>query len=129
MKIAIIIVRTLVGLMFLFAAVSYFAMVYFHAFNPPPVTGNMKIFNEGLNASGYLMLLIKVTELVCALLLLFGRYVALALVVLFPVMVNIVLVNAFLSPSGLTLVIPLLAAVLFLAYTQRDKYAPLFSAK
>ncbi|WP_439697501.1 DoxX family protein [Mucilaginibacter sp. AW1-7] len=129
MKIAVIIVRTLVALMFLFASVTYFAMVYFHAFTMPPVTGNMKVFNDGLEASGYLMLLIKITELVCALLLLFGRYVALALVVLFPVMLNIVLVNAFLSPSGLTMVIPLLAGVLFLAYTQREKYAPLFTAK
>ena len=129
MKIAVIIVRTLVALMFLFASLSYIAMVYFHAFAPPPVTGNMKIFSDGLMASGYLMPLVKIIELVCALLLLFGRYVALALLVLFPVMVNIVLVNAFMGPSGLAMVIPLLAGVLFLAYTQREKYAPLFTAK
>jgi uncharacterized membrane protein YphA (DoxX/SURF4 family) len=129
MKIAVIIVRTLVALMFLFASVSWFLMVFFHAFPMPPVTGNMKVFNDGLEASGYLMMLIKITELLCALFLLFGRYVALALVVLFPVMLNIVLVNAFLSPSGLTIVIPLLIGVLFLAYTQRDKYAPLFTSK
>jgi uncharacterized membrane protein YphA (DoxX/SURF4 family) len=129
MKIAIIIVRTLVALMFLFAGVTYFAAVFFHAFAMPPVTGNMKTFNDGLAASGYLMMLVKITELVCALFLLFGRYVALALVALFPVMVNIVFVNAFLSPSGLALVIPLLIAFLFLAYTQREKYAPLFTSK
>ncbi|WP_184543443.1 DoxX family protein [Mucilaginibacter sp. FT3.2] len=129
MKIAIIIVRTLIGLMFLFASVSWFAMVFFHAFPMPPVTGNMKVFNEGIAASGYLMMLVKITELVCALLLLFGRYVALALVVLFPIMVNIVSVNAFLAPSGLTTVIPLLIGILFLAYTQREKYAALFTAK
>lgn len=129
MKIAIIIVRSLVGLMFLFAAVSWFAMVYFHAFPMPAVTGNMKTFNDGLAASGYLMMLIKITELICALLLLFGRYVALALVVLFPIMINIVLVNAFLSPSGLPMVVLLLIGVLFLAYTQREKYAPLFTSK
>ena len=129
MKIAVIIVRTLVALMFLFASVSWFLMVFFHAFPMPPVPGNMKVFNDGLEASGYLMMLIKITELLCALFLLFGRYVALALVVLFPVMLNIVLVNAFLSPSGLTVAIPLLIGVLFLAYTQRDKYAPLFTSK
>ncbi|GAA3987688.1 DoxX family protein [Mucilaginibacter dorajii] len=129
MKIAVIIVRTLVALMFLFAAVSWFAMVFFHAFPMPPTTGNMKIFNDGLAASGYLMMLIKITELVCALFLLFGRYVALALIVLFPVMVNIVLVNAFLAPSGLVAVVPLLLGVLFLAYSQREKYAPLFTSK
>lgn len=130
MKIAVIIVRTLVALMFLMASGYWFAMVVFHAVPaPPPVTGNMKIFNDGLTASGYLMMLIKITELVCALFLLFGRYVALALVVLFPVMLNIVLVNAFLAPSGLVAVIPLLIGILFLAYTQREKYAPLFTSK
>lgn len=129
MKIAVIIVRTLVALMFLFAAGTYFAAVVFHAFKMPEQTGSLKTFNDGMAASGYLMMLVKITELVCALLLLFGRYVALALVALFPVMVNIVFVNAFLSPSGLALVIPLLIAFLFLAYTQREKYAPLFTSK
>jgi uncharacterized membrane protein YphA (DoxX/SURF4 family) len=129
MKITIIIVRTLVALMFLFASVSWIAMVVFHAFPMPPVTGNMKVFGEGVAASVYLMPLVKITELVCALFLLIGRYVALALVVLFPIMINIVLVNAFLGPEGLATVIPLLIGVLFLVYTQREKYAALFTAK
>lgn len=125
MKIAVIIVRTLVGLMFLWASAAYFLKLY-----PVPVmTGNAKTFNEGLMAAVYLMPLIKALELVCSILLLIGRCVALALIVLFPIMVNIVFYHAFLGPAQLPIVIALLIGILFLAYTQRDKYAPLFTWK
>ena len=125
MKIAVIIVRTLVGLMFLWVSAAYFLKLY-----PTPVmTGNAKTFNEGIVAAIYLMPLIKVLELACSIFLLIGRYVALALIVLFPIMVNIVLYHAFLGPAQLPIVIALLIGILFLAYTQRDKYAPLFTWK
>lgn len=125
MKIAVIIVRSLIGLMFLFGAVAYF----FKLFPTPALTGGTKTFMEGVTAVVYLMPLIKGIELVCAIFLLIGRYVALALVVLFPVMVNIVCYHAVLAPEGLPTVLPLLIGILFLAYTQRAKYAPLFTAK
>ena len=44
MKIAMIIVRTLVGLLFLFASVTYFMMVM-GMFQPPPMEGPIKTFN------------------------------------------------------------------------------------
>ena len=43
MKIAVVIVRTLMGLLFLFASITYF----FELITPPPLTGAMKVFNEG----------------------------------------------------------------------------------
>ena len=61
MKIAAIIVRLLMGFIFLFASV----VVLFKLIPQPEPTGNVKIFMEGLAATGYLMTLIKVTELVC----------------------------------------------------------------
>jgi uncharacterized membrane protein YphA (DoxX/SURF4 family) len=126
MKIAVIIVRTLMGLMFLFASVT----VLFNLMPQPEMpSGDMKTFTSGLAASGYLMTFIKVTELVCALAFLSGRYVTLAAVVIFPVILNIVLTHAFLAPEGLPIAILLLAGNLFLAYYHRENYRSLFKAK
>lgn len=84
---------------------------------------------DGVNASVYLMPLIKITQLVCAIALITGRFVALALVVLFPIMVNIVFFHAFLGPESLPTVIALLLGVLFLAYVYRENYVSLFAIK
>lgn len=126
MKIAIIIVRTLVGLMFLMASVTYFLNVA-----PPPegLTGNTKAFFDGMAASGYILPVSKVFELLCALAFLSGRFVALAVILIFPIALNILLINAIHLPSGLPIALPLFLAILFLAYTEREKYAPLFLSK
>ena len=101
MKYVMIIVRTLMGLLFLFGAVAYF----FNLVTPPPLEGAMKTFNEGLAASGYFFTLLKVTELVCGLLLITGRFVPLALVILSPIIVNIFFVHALLDRTGLPVAI------------------------
>lgn len=125
MKIAVIIVRILVGLMFLFSSV----VVLFKLVPQPQLKGDIKVFMDGVNASVYLMPLIKVTELVCAIALITGRFVTLALVVLFPIMINIVLFHAFLGPENLPVVIALLLGILFLAYAYRRNYESLFTVK
>ncbi|HEY0427518.1 MAG TPA: hypothetical protein VGC76_06905 [Pyrinomonadaceae bacterium] len=125
MKIAVIIVRVLVGLLFLFASVTYFLNLV----PTPEMAGRPKIFMDGLAASGYIMTVVKAFELLCGLAFVSGRYVALAVVVIFPIAVNILLVHAFLLPDGLTVAIPLFLAILFLAYAYRKNYEPLLAAK
>ncbi len=126
MKYAVIIVRVLVGLMFLMASVTYFLNVA-----PPPegLTGDTKTFFDGLDASHYILPVSKVFELLCALAFLSGRFVALAVILIFPIALNILLINAIHLPSGLAIAILLFLAILFLAYVNREKYAPLFEAK
>jgi putative oxidoreductase len=125
MKIVMIIVRTLMGALFLFAAVSYF----FKLGKQPVLTGNPKVFMDGLVASVYLWPLIKGTELVCAIALLAGRFVPLATIVLFPTIVNIVLYHYYLGPSELPMAVAILLADLFIAYYYRANYKGLFAAK
>jgi uncharacterized membrane protein YphA (DoxX/SURF4 family) len=125
MKIASIIVRILMGLMFAFASIAFFLKL----FDTPEITGNMKIFNDGLAASVYLMPTVKVFELLCAIAFLSGRFVPLATVVIFPIVLNILLVHAFLDPSGLLMAVLLLIGNLFLAYYYREKYKGLLAAK
>jgi putative oxidoreductase len=128
MKIAMIIVRTLMGLLFLFASVSYFLMIM-GVFPMPPLEGPMKTYNEGLAASGYFFMLLKITELVCAILLLTGRFVPLALIVLSPIIINIFFVHLFLDRTGLPVAIFLIAANIFLAYCYRDAFKPLLTSR
>ena len=125
MKIALIIVRTLMGLLFLFGSITFL----FKLFPMPEMSGNIKVFMDGINASGYLMTLIKVTELVCGIAFVTGRFVPLATIVIAPVIVNIFLINAFLNPSGLGISIFLVLANIFVAYGNWEKYKPILSAK
>lgn len=126
MKIAIIIVRTLIGLLFLVGSVTYFLNVA-----PPPenLTGDTKTFFDGITASKYILPVAKFFELICSLAFVSGRFVALAVVLIFPIVINIVLINAIHLPSGLIIVTPLFLGILFLAYTEREKYLPLLTAK
>lgn len=123
MKVAMIIVRTLLGLLFLFASVTYF----FDLITPPPMEGAIKTFNEGLAASGYFFTLLKATELICAVLLLTGRFVPLALVVLAPIIINIFMVHLMIERTGLPIAIFVVAAAAFLAYCYREAFRPLFT--
>lgn len=126
MKIAIIIVRVLIGLLFIFSSATYFLNV---APPPPEFSGEAKTFFDGIAASGYILPVVKVFELLCGLAFVSGRFVALAVVLIFPIMVNILLINAIHAPSGLPIVVPLFLGVLFLAYANREKYKPFLAAK
>jgi len=125
MKTTTIIVRILMGLMFAFASIAYF----FKLMKEPEVTGSVKIFNDGIMASIYLMPTVKVFELLCAIAFLSGRFVPLATVVIFPIILNILLFHAFLEPSGLPVAVLLLAGNLFLAYYYRNKYTGILASK
>ncbi|MBL7969720.1 MAG: hypothetical protein JNK09_22150 [Prolixibacteraceae bacterium] len=125
MKIAAIVVRVLMGLIFAFSAI----VVLFKLVPQPELTGEIKTFMDGVNATGYMMTTIKVIELVCAAAFLSGRFVPLAAVVIFPININILLFHITLAPEGLLVAVLLMIGNLFLAWYYRDKYKPLFESK
>ena len=129
MKIAMIIVRTLMGLLLLMSSVTYVLMVKGVMPMPEIPAGPLKTFNEGLAASGYFMPLLKITEFVCGLLLLTGRFVPLALVIFAPVAINIVLTHAVLAPEGIGPGLFLFLGSIFLAYYYWDAFKPLLTSK
>jgi putative oxidoreductase len=90
---------------------------------PPDLPERLVTFNAGLEATGYFMTLLKLTETLCGLLILSGNFVPLALVVLAPVTLNIFLVHAFMAPSGLPLAIILGLLQIYLAFFAAP-YAP-----
>ncbi len=108
-----LVARLLLGLLF-FAA----GLVGLLNLVPPPenLPEGLKTFNAGMEASGYMMKLVKGVETLCGLLLITGQFVPLALVALAPIALNIFLVHAFLAPEGLPLAIIIGIILIYLSF-------------
>jgi len=107
MKIAVLIARILLGLLFLVFGLNGF----FHFIPMPPPTGLAGQYMGALFVSHYLVV-VFLLQVVGGALLLAGRYIPLALLLLGPVLVNIVLFHSFMAPEGLP--VALFATVLWL---------------
>ncbi len=125
MKITTIVIRTLIGLLFLFTSIGFFLKL----FPEPEFEGNFKAFQVGIVASTYLIPLAKSVELLCGLSFISGRYVTLANILIFPVTINILFINFFLTPEGLPLALFVFLGNLFLIYSHWENYKGLFKAK
>jgi putative oxidoreductase len=119
MRIAGLIARYLLGLIF----VVFGANGFLHFIPMPPPPGVAGQFMGALFVS-HVLVVVFLLQLIGGILLLVGRYVPLALV-----LVNIVLFHAFMAPSGL----PLAAVVVILwgltAWTVRSAFAGIFESK
>jgi hypothetical protein len=118
--------RYLLGLIFFVFGLNFF-LHFLPMPAPPPAAG---AFFGAMMQTGYVLVLVKVTEVTSGLLLLANRYVTLALALLAPVIVNIVFFHAFLEGAA-TLPLPLviLALEIYLAYSYRAAYVPMLQAK
>ena len=90
---------------------------------PPGATA----FVGALVESGYMLPLIAVTHALVGLLLVFNRFVPLALVLLAPFLVNALLFHLFLEPSGLPVAGAFMVVELLLMWCYRAAYRPLFT--
>lgn len=125
MRTTIFIMRLLFGSLLLFGSIPYF----FHLFPQPQLSGSIKVFNDGINASIYLMTLIKVTELICGISFIVNRFVPLTTIIIFPITINILGVHLFIAPEGLPVAIFILLSNLLLAFSHKELYKCLFVAK
>jgi uncharacterized membrane protein YphA (DoxX/SURF4 family) len=119
MKIATIIVRVLLGLVFV-----VFGSNGFLQFLPmPPLPHNITgDFLRALFVSHYIYA-VAACQVIGGLLLLIGRFVPLGLTILGPVIVNIVLFHIFLAAEGLPLALVIAALFLFLLWRHRVAFA------
>ena len=116
MKIAVLIARILLGLLF-----AVFGLNGFLHFIPmPPPSGLAGQYMGALYVSHYLVV-VFLLQLVGGVLLLANRFVPLALLLLGPVLVNILLFHSFMAPEGLPLA--LFAMVLWLIVFARVRQA------
>lgn len=125
MKIAKIIARMLVGLILLFASVVYFLKLFPQP-KPEDMPEAINKWNAGVEATGYLMPLVKSLELICGIMFVTGFYVALANLVILPISINVVLFHLFLGPETIGMGAALLLGNIFLIYAYRDRYAGVF---
>src|SRR5437763_15341993 len=123
MKYLIVIVRILLGLVFLF----FGSNAFFKFMGPPPeMHGQAGAFITALLSSGY-MYVVAVLQILGGLCLLLGaRFVPLGLTLLGPVIVNIVLFHVFLLPQGMAMGVVDAALALFLLWIYRFKFPAIF---
>ena len=123
MKYVIVIVRVLLGLMF----VVFGSNAFFKFMGPPPeMHGQAGAFITALMSSGYIYV-IAVLQILGGLCLLLGaRFVPLGLTLLGPVIVNIVLFHVFLDTQGLPMAIVVSLLALFLLWIYRFKFPAIF---
>ena len=124
MKKAKFIVRILLGLMVLI-----FGLNKFLQFMPmPPMPEAAGDFMGALIKSGYLMEAVAIVEIVTGLMLLFNRFQPLALILLFPVLLNAFWFHLFLDPAGIAAAAVLNVLIIFLFFVNKDKYAGILEA-
>lgn len=121
MKIATVIARVLLGLVFF-----VFGLNGFLNFIPaPPMEGDAAAFVNLLFGSGYLSV-VKVIEIVGGAILLVGKKVPIGLSLLGPIIVNIVLFHGFFAPDGLPMALVITALEVFLIHRYWKSFAPIF---
>jgi uncharacterized membrane protein YphA (DoxX/SURF4 family) len=123
MKIATIIARSLLGLIF----VVFGANVFLHFIPMPPMPeGPARDFTTSLFVSHYLYI-VGALQIAGGALLLSGWRVPLGLTIVGPIIVNIVAFHAFMAPAGLPMAIVVSALALFLVWRYREAFAGLLS--
>ena len=121
MKIATIIARSLLGVIF----VVFGSNMFLHFIPmPPPSEGPARDFMTALFVSHFLYV-IGALQVAGGLLLLTGRWVPLGLTLLGPVIVNILSFHVLMAPAGLPMAIVVSALALFLVWRHRGNFAGL----
>jgi len=121
MKIATIISRVLLGLIF----VTFGLNMFLHFIPmPPPPEGPAREFMTALFMSHYLYV-VGALQVAGGLILLSGRWMPLGLTLLGPVIVNIVCFHVLMAPAGLPMALVVSFLALFLLWRYREHFAGL----
>src|SRR5215470_7616479 len=124
MKIAAMIARILLGLLFAFAGLNGL----FNFVKAPPLEGLAGQFASAMIQSHY-MTAVAVLQLAGAVLLLVNRYVVLGLVILGPIIVNILMFHIFLEHQGLPVAIVVAILWCVAAYRYKQNFTGLLAQK
>jgi putative oxidoreductase len=124
MKIASLIARSLLGLIFLVFGLNGFL----HFIPMPPPTGIAGQFFGSIFASHYWIVIFGV-QIIGGLLLLLNRFVPFALVILGPVIVNIFFFHALMAPAGLPLALVVVMLWAIVATRSKQHLAGIFAQR
>ena len=113
-----LIIRILFGLMLVI-----FGLNKFLQFIPmPPMPEAAGEFMGALVKSGYLLVIVAIVEVITGVLLLANRYQSLALVVVFPVILNAFLFHLFLDLPGIGAAAFAIIMNIFLLFANKESY-------
>lgn len=119
MKKATLVIRILLGLMLIL-----FGLNKFLNFMPlPPMPEAAQTFMMALVNSGYIMEIVAVVEIVTGVLILIDKYKSLALLILFPIILNAFLFHLFLDLPGIGGAFVALSMTIFLMFRSKDNYS------
>ena len=127
MKVATLIARILLGLLFTVLGAFGFIIVSGAVAPPPPPPGLATNFMEVFFASRW-VLFVDGIQVISGLLLLTNRFVPLAIVMLGAVLFNVFVFHITMQPSGLPLPIVALVLWIVVARAYRSYLRPLFTA-
>ncbi|QAA82449.1 DoxX protein [Aequorivita sp. H23M31] len=118
------ILRIILGLGLLFLGISHligyrFLPMYIYA-------GDTAVIYEKLSELGYILKIVGILEIFIGLMLILGKWVPFALLLLAPISVNILLYHLFLDAPGLIIALILIALTFVLIYKHWKVYRPLF---
>ncbi len=122
MKIAVLIARILLGLVFTILGMNTFL----HFFPMPPPPGDAGVFAGLLFKYGWLAF-IAILYIVAGILLLLGRYIGVALTILGPIIVVILLFHITMNPQGIGLALFVALLEVFLIYAHWHHFGPVLN--
>lgn len=123
MKTVLLILRLLLGLVFLVFGLNGFL----HFIPNMPMPSAAMSFVGSLAATGYMIDLIFIVQVIGGILLLIGVAVPFALTILAPVIINIFFFHLYLAPEGLPVAIIVSLIEIILAWSRRASFGPLFT--
>src|ERR1700733_10334638 len=124
MKVAVLIARILLGLEFVLFGLNGF-LQFLHM---PPPTGVALQFVGALFVSKYYVVVFAL-QAIGGLMLLSGRYIPLALIILGPILFNILLFHSTMAPEGLPVALITFVLWLIVFWGVRGAFAGIFVAK
>ncbi|MFT6443745.1 MAG: hypothetical protein ACJASM_003308 [Salibacteraceae bacterium] len=95
----------------------------------PPMPEAAGEFMGALVKSGYLLVIVAIVEVITGVLLLANKYQSLALVVVFPVILNAFLFHLFLDLPGIVGAAFAINMNIFLLFANKESYNSLFRIK
>ena len=121
MKIATVVARILLGLMFTVFGLNGF--LHFIPLPPKPALANE--FINLLDASRYMVPVFAI-QLICGVLFLANRYVPLALTLIGPILVNILIFHVLMDPAGIVPGAIATVCWMLVFYSHRSAFARIF---
>lgn len=118
-------IRVLFGINFIINGLNPFLGIY----ELPPPSPAAESLAGALIASGYLFTVVKVVEIIVGILLLVNRFVPLALILIFPISLNIFMFDTILEPAAAPIGIMVLVFNIYLCLAYLKYYLPFLIAK